>query len=800
MLKLLQVLILYLLFSIPAQANVYFQDDFNSINVENWIINYNGGVVDSVNGILKLSSAGSSSFPVMYSKFGKLFQESGETILEVRFRYNTYGTMGDGISIGFTGVTNYPFYQFSLWRDAGSYFVHNNYNQFVYNYCSPNVDDSQTRFYGNISIDNEWHTLLIERHNTWNQFYLDRELSPTPFYSAYGSQCNPQTLFIGNPLSTGGVDWNDLSVDYVYIYSPGSRPSEVPLPSPTPTATPTSIPTSTPTPTPSPTLTPTLTPTPTNTPTPTAIPTVVQTPTPTGKIKFILIPGMGASWNSEALVYGKNVSDDSWKMTPFAKNYDQLILSLETAGYQQNIDYWVWNYDWRKPLADNVVKFNNFLNTKILTKDRLVITGHSMGGVIARLWLQQHETDVRIIQVLSVSSPQWGAIDPYTLWNSGKVSGKDGVSSSALSILLQLHKYKNNGNIVQTIRSFVPSLKDLLPIYDFVEKNNHVLPYQNLTDKNIYLQNMSNGIDIIFPKYTALVGNGVKTPVSLVLGNRTPFDKMYGYWPDGRLQNIRYGDGDDTVSSSRQSFTGDLPIVYRTTHGTAVKNGSAEILKWLGIGTTVMIDDFDLKNKKILFIGSPAKIKANCGQRGIIESDELGYLILDKSYRCKISVVGTGNGIYHLVIGDGAKYNDWNYIEGDIKLGQTISIDVGNKYFWLDLIRRDLQLIGLTREVKLLSNGKYIDVLKAIMKYRVTANDLETSDRLIDYMEKIIEAKDCFKLDNSHVYMNYSDKIKRANWHKSELYKQYFQDYLMDNNLERAWVNLSIMRLIDSWR
>lgn len=796
MLKVLQLLILCLIFAHRASAIVYYQDDFNYIDIEKWQVISNGANVHTSNGVLSLKSDGSQSFPVLISKFGELFKNTGESVLEIRFRYTEYGSMGDGISIGFTGITQYPFYQFSIWRDEGSYYVYNNFNQQKYNYCKPDIDDNETRVYGNLNIDNNWHTLIVERHSTWFQFYIDPEINNSPFYSVYGSQCNPTTLFIGNPLSAGGTKWNDIDIDYVYGYSQGDKPKVTNLP--THTLTPPIVPTNTPTPTSTPTIT--LAPTQTPVPTPTVVPTVVNTPTPTGKIKFILIPGMGASWSSDALVYGRNVSDESWKMTPFAKNYDQLILSLVNAGYKQNSDFWVWNYDWRKPLADNVVKFNIFFNKKVLPNDKVVIAGHSMGGVIGRLWLQEHILDDRIVQVLSVSSPQWGAIDPYTLWNGGDVSGSDGVSSGALSVLLQLHKYDNDGNLVKTVRSFVPSLKDLIPIYDFVEKNNRVLPYQNLVDKNVYLQNQYQNIDKIFSKHTALVGYGMKTPESLVLGNRTSFDKMFGYWPDGRLLKVNYGDGDDTVSRNRQSFDGDTLTLYRTNHGSAVKNGSLEILKWLGIGTTTNGGDYELKKKKIIFVGSPAKVKADCGMDGIYESDEQGFLILEKSYRCKIFMVGTGSGRYHLVIGDGGKNNKWNYVEGEINLGQIVPVDLGNKQFWLELIKQDLLLIGLGKEIQQLNNGRYLDVLKVIMRYRAMTNDLKTSDRLIDYLEKIIEAKDCFKFENNEVYFNYSEKVMRANWYKIETLKQNFQNYLKDKNLDKALVSFAMMKIVDSWR
>ena len=68
--------------------------------------------------------------------------------------------------------------------------------------------------------------------------------------------------------------------------------------------------------------------------------------------KVILLPGLGASWNSEAMVYNQQVDPGEWQMTPFVNNYKGLIEALEEEGLVKDEDFWVWNYDWRQPVED----------------------------------------------------------------------------------------------------------------------------------------------------------------------------------------------------------------------------------------------------------------------------------------------------------------------------------------------------------------------------------------------------------------------------------------------------------------
>jgi len=155
------------------------------------------------------------------------------------------------------------------------------------------------------------------------------------------------------------------------------------------------------------------------TPTPTLIPTPTEIPK---KTKIFILPRLGASWNSEAIVYGQQVNNSDWKMTPFVNNYDGLVELLENNGLVKGEDFYVWNYDWRKSISNIENDFDDFVDSKSLSEnDEIYLIGHSLGGVVARLWAQDNKDDNRIKQVINLGSPNMGSLDSYSVWNGGEI-------------------------------------------------------------------------------------------------------------------------------------------------------------------------------------------------------------------------------------------------------------------------------------------------------------------------------------------------------------------------------------------
>jgi pimeloyl-ACP methyl ester carboxylesterase len=400
-----------------------------------------------------------------------------------------------------------------------------------------------------------------------------------------------------------------------------------------------------------------------------------------------VVPGFGGSWNTEALVYNRSVTDDSWVMTPFVKNYDGLINTLIEQGYERDKDLFVWNYDWRKPVADNVIKFNSFVGSKLTDTQKVDVVGHSMGGLIARIWAQDNIDSGKVGKVVTLGSPHSGLVKAYEWWNGGRISGDNDVGSIALAILYQLNR-RNLQSEVEVLRNYAPSLKDVLPTFDFVKKGSKLISGNDLYFKNDYLKGKNSSVNLIFDNLLTVAGIGQKTTSNLVLGERNVFDKVLNKWPDGSPLKYVYADGDGAVLKNSAVFSGDVYGEKMSDHGQITDKAINTVLSELGIGVSSTQPIYEMSKKAVFFIGSPAYLNVKCGTDSPIVSDSLGFVLTENLGDCSVNVVGTGSGVYHLVTG--TTYDDnWRYFEDSINVGETRVFLINNGKLKSDVVNLD---------------------------------------------------------------------------------------------------------------
>jgi len=534
-----------------------------------------------------------------------------------------------------------------------------------------------------------------------------------------------------------------------------------------------SIPTETPTPTPIETPTPT----PTEIPTPTNIPT----PTPVPKKKIFILPGLGASWNSQAIVYNQQVNDNAWKMTPFVNNYDGLIEVLEKNGLVRDEDFFVWNYDWRKSISEIENKFNSFLESKSIGEnDEIYLVGHSLGGVVARLWGQDHKDDQRLESVITLGSPHLGSLDSYSVWNGGKVVDSKGISSVVFQILLNLQNKGLIPNLAKT-RSYAPVVKDLLPTSEnYVLKNGRYLSQNRLETRNDFLMSKNNEVNKISDKLKLSVGIGFSTPNLIKLGERTTTDKILGLWPDGKLIGYSYSVGDGTVLRNSASFGSTNLLELNSNHGEIVNNSLDFVMSNLGLENksinSIYNDNFS--DSLVVFVGSPATVSVKCGNDTYMEND--GFVVIkNKKYNeCDLNLNPTDNGVVHLVMGN-TNNSDWNYIEKSVTLNNfekvfvdfnkgDIKIDKRNKDFLISWIKSDLKLLGLDKAIKFLDKGNFKQVINMVFAYRWKTREMIISQRILDNLFILGSIngpnKRFYNYNWMYMYWNFLGKIMHKNY------------------------------------
>lgn len=329
----------------------------------------------------------------------------------------------------------------------------------------------------------------------------------------------------------------------------------------------------TPTPIPSPTPTNTPTPTPTNTPTPT--PTPSPTPTPAGPRKVVVLPGMGGSWNRDALLNCKldNYSGNwgPWTIAD-ANIYQPLIDTLQAEGYAP-LPFW---YDWRKQVTNTASTLGAFIQNNATSDETVDVVGHSLGGLIGRAYLEQTQENNRLDKLLTVGSAHQGVVISYPAWSGGAIWSNDIRFRLGATLLKVGCMLRNHWSARETINRAFPSMQNVLPTFDYLkDKQSGMMKLvSSMTAKNNWLP---TSFESPFFDVTVgtLTGSGHDTLKTLEVAPPSRTDLRLGNWFDGKpTQNRTYADGDGTVLAEsgrlEAAENGTLPL----DHGSLVSDPS----------------------------------------------------------------------------------------------------------------------------------------------------------------------------------------------------------------------------------
>lgn len=428
-----------------------------------------------------------------------------------------------------------------------------------------------------------------------------------------------------------------------------------------------------------------------NTPTPTPT-TAPPAPTPTSipvttKPLVIFIPGMFASWNYEALMHGKDVENEKWKIPQFIDIYDEFIKSLESVGYELNENLWVYNYDWRKSVINNGRDLTKFVSEKVLAGKpndvKVTLVGHSMGGLVARAAVDQ-SLATRISKIVTFGTPHFGAAISYPVWEGADFSDFSGLQSVLLRSYLRVNSIFFDNDIL-AIHSLVPSIQNLLPARNFLKNKKGVdIPLANMVWKNNVTQELNSRL--IFQKglLHTFAGNN-KNTVAGYWVDTAKGKTQYRQWLDGKPFSIIYSiEGDGTVMSSDAVIPGAAGIykLEQTDHGETItkKQPLNSLLELLGVSHTDRIEKnkYKLYDKAlVLMAGSPISFNLKTPSADIILPEEDLILVNDPEpgeYEVRLNTIAAGT--YTFYFGRINKSDEaWEEYRGvSTRPGQTINL------------------------------------------------------------------------------------------------------------------------------
>ncbi len=341
------------------------------------------------------------------------------------------------------------------------------------------------------------------------------------------------------------------------------------------------------------------------------------------KPTVIFLPGMGGSWNYEAIVHRKNETNDKWKIPEFVKNYDSIISSLS------NTDLHTYAYDWRKPVSTNADDLYEYVKT---FGYKVNLVGHSMGGLIAQKVASSHPE--LIDKVITLASPNQGALASYKIWEGADFSDFPLELSLAAKLYLRINRNMFDGDVA-TIQNSIPSFSNVLPTFDYLKGAtgkpiNSFLPISD------------------FSNLTIIQGGGYDTPKYYSTKPASIFETLNKKWRYGKPISTEYQTGDNTILQ-----TGGT--IVAATHGEVPNSTQAQdkVLQILGVSGTTSTSTLPTYSKSIIVtVASPVDFELTTPGSTVYPKD--GLIVLDNpdsgTYSVGITPIGAG-GSYTIYFG-----------------------------------------------------------------------------------------------------------------------------------------------------
>jgi pimeloyl-ACP methyl ester carboxylesterase len=130
--------------------------------------------------------------------------------------------------------------------------------------------------------------------------------------------------------------------------------------------------------------------------------------------------------------------------------YDDLLATIKGMGYEQNRDLFVFAYDWRLSNRELARQFAEFVKQRI-PAGKVDIVAHSMGGIVAKLWMAEHGGATRVSTLVTMGTPYLGSADTFKTLDEGLGFWKNLLA-------------RGIANIRETALTW-PSLYELMPSY-----------------------------------------------------------------------------------------------------------------------------------------------------------------------------------------------------------------------------------------------------------------------------------------------------------------------------------------------
>lgn len=492
---------------------------------------------------------------------------------------------------------------------------------------------------------------------------------------------------------------------------------------------------------------------------------------------IVLVPGIGASINPDIMIGG--IMNDNW--TLFSHTYDGIIEAFKEMGYEEDKDFFIAYYDWRQKNEDSARDYLKPLINKVLNlsdASKVNIVAHSMGGLVARSYIQSDDYDNDVDNLFLIGTPNRGSSDVYPVWEGGYIP-KNWDTKIAFTLYLNyLNAKKLTFSSYESIHKYVPSIKQLMPIYSYIypkENPQNLKNYSTMNELNNWLENLNNGISELNDRVRVSVISGknqyTTNGIPVIDINEGPL------WIDGKPdpldpeRNDTSGDGRVLLSSSNiQSLFNDI-LNYN--HGDIVSQSEQIIASRINEELNIIHPAPDIPNELGFWFASPVDVEITDPEGRKIsgdvndiplakyaaESNPDGFKIVSipnpVNGEYKIMITGNGEGEFHI----GSEYLD--YEDGNNDQSSLIGgvIQEGNEKEYMVEYNSDdpgssiapikITLETITSDLDTLENLSHI--------YSKEANFLQVKLKVINQLMDRIEKQE----EKEGVIENYEEQINR---------------------------------------
>ncbi len=465
-------------------------------------------------------------------------------------------------------------------------------------------------------------------------------------------------------------------------------------------------------------------------------------PTSISKEPVVLLPGLFASWNKDALLHDANVSVDQWIMTPFVHEYDGIINTLEANGYTKNTDFYIFSYDWRKPLNQIASDFNTFVTNKVLLQhpnQKIHLIGHSLGGLVGRTYIQQYQPHLNGTLV-TVGSPHKGVASTYKAAEAGEIETQNTYEWLAEKLILELHRGMSLTDR-EIIQRYMPIVTDLTPVNPYIRKSNTYVPISEMSIRNTTLQTLNTELS---PLIKTIGSDSYQTVTGYNVVTRTYLDKILDIYPDGRPVSALFESGDGLIPVNSSEISSNQNRL-KGNHGDIIS--SVDSIKQIFSDSQISILDSTIikgNSSSVFpaFIGlilSPATLQVQTPTTIYNEENGIIFLPSPQKGTYKIKTIGTSQGEYTVLLGNlTGGLQTWKKITGKTSPGQIdqyqYTYDPENPY---------------TDSSSVLSSESIKQILKPwLVQHKRSVRDIyyTKTDHLLDELLKHIKPTDLYDL------------------------------------------------------